>query len=78
MENENIKPDHSSLVKIIKDVDDKKLVLPEFQRPFVWSLEQSKDLFDSLVRGIFIGAFMLAKPKFGLSCREIDKRPKSQ
>lgn len=77
MQSETIKPEHTSIAHLIREVNEKKLLLPEFQRPFIWSIEQTKDLLDSLTRGIFIGAFMLAKPQFDLSCREIETRPRS-
>jgi hypothetical protein len=77
MYQETVKPDYTSIESIIIDTENKKLMLPEFQRPFVWTLEQSKDLFDSLIRGIFIGTFVIAKPQFDLYCRAIDVRPRS-
>ena len=77
MEQENVKPDYTSIANLVQDATEKKLMLPEFQRPFVWSIEQSKDLFDSLIRGIFIGTFVMAKPQFDLSCRAIDTRPRA-
>jgi uncharacterized protein with ParB-like and HNH nuclease domain len=77
MYQESVKPDYTSIANLIQESQDKKLMLPEFQRPFVWTIEQSKDLFDSLIRGIFIGTFVMAKPQFDLSCREIDERPRA-
>ncbi len=77
MNQESVKPDYTSISTVITEAQDKKLMLPEFQRPFVWTIEQSKDLFDSLTRGIFIGTFVLAKPQFDLSCRAIDTRPRA-
>lgn len=77
MNQESVKPDYTSISTVITEAQDKKLMLPEFQRPFVWTIEQSKDLFDSLTRGIFIGTFVLAKPQFDLSCRAIDIRPRA-
>lgn len=77
MNNETVKPDYTSIANLIVEAKEMKLMLPEFQRPFVWTLEQSKDLFDSLCRGIFIGTFVLAKPQFELSCRSIDTRPRA-
>ncbi len=77
MTQENVKPDYTSIANLIQEAHEKKLMLPEFQRPFVWSIEQSKDLFDSLMRGIFIGTFVMAKPQFDLSCRSIDIRPRA-
>lgn len=72
-----IKPDYTSIANVIREINDKKLLLPEFQRKFIWNIEQCNDLFDSIVRGIFIGAFVLAKPQFDLSCREIETRPRT-
>ena len=77
MNQESVKPDYTSIANVVQEAKDKKLMLPEFQRPFVWSIEQSKDLFDSLTRGIFIGTFVMAKPQFDLSCRAIDTRPRA-
>lgn len=77
MNQESVKPDYTSIFSVVQEAKDKKLLLPEFQRPFVWSIEQSKDLFDSLMRGIFIGTFVMAKPQFDLSCRAIDIRPRA-
>lgn len=76
MEKDNNRPDQNSISNILKELKDNKLLLPEFQRNFTWRLEQTVDLFDSIFKGIFIGAFILSKPKFDLSCREIDYRPR--
>lgn len=67
---------NASIIKILNQIEDSKLYLPEFQRPYTWSIEQNKDLFDSIIRGIFIGAFIFSKPKFELTCREINKNPR--
>ena len=74
---EKVKPDYTSIANILELAGDGKILLPEFQRPFVWSVEQSKDLFDSIIRGIFIGTFVMSKPQFDLTCRKIDVRPRS-
>ena len=76
MDKDYNKPDQNSIRNTVNDLEEKKLLLPEFQRNFTWSMEQTIDLFDSIARGIFIGAFILSKPKFDLSCREIDTRPR--
>lgn len=67
---------NKSIKELLKELEDKKVLLPEFQRNFTWSIEQTVDLFDSISRNIFIGALILSKPKFALTCREIDKRPR--
>ncbi len=76
------KKDNTSIYQLVerldKEVNDReKLLLPEFQRNFIWKIEQTVDLFDSILRGIFIGPFIMSNPKFDLTCREIDKRPRS-
>lgn len=52
------------------------VMLPEFQRDFVWELEQTYALFDSLIRGIFVGSVIYGKPSFEMTLRGIDKRPR--
>src|SRR5258708_5300568 len=51
-------------------------MLPEFQRDFRWELDQTYDLFDSLIHEIFIGTFIYGKSSFGMTVREIDTRPR--
>jgi hypothetical protein len=51
-------------------------MLPEFQRDFRWELDKTYDLFDSLIRDIFIGTVIYGKPTFEMTLREIDKRPR--
>jgi len=65
-----------SLLEIVKGIDKQTIMLPEFQRDFRWELEQTYDLFDSLMREIFIGTLIYGKPSFGMTVREIDKRPR--
>jgi hypothetical protein len=65
-----------SLLDIIKGIEHKTIMLPEFQRDFRWELEQTYDLFDSLIRNIFIGTIIYGKPSFGMTLREIDQRPR--
>jgi hypothetical protein len=54
-----------SLLDTVKGIQGKTIMLPEFQRDFRWELDRTYDLFDSLVREIFIGTL-----------REIDTRPR--
>ncbi len=65
-----------SLKQLILDIDDKKIFLPEFQRDFVWEISKTYDLFDSLVKDIFIGAIIYGIPTFDIAIREIDNRKK--
>ena len=65
-----------SIQQLILDIDDKKIFLPEFQRDFVWEISKTYDLFDSLVKDIFIGAIIYGIPSFDIAIREIDNRKK--
>lgn len=65
-----------SIKDLIIDIDDNKIYLPEFQRDFVWEISKTYDLFDSLVKDIFIGAIIFGIPSFDIAIREIDNRKK--
>lgn len=65
-----------SLKNLILDIESKKIFLPEFQRDFVWEISKTYDLFDSLVKDIFIGAIIYGIPSFDIAVREIDNRKK--
>jgi len=67
-----------SLLDIVKGIETQVIMLPEFQRDFRWELEQTYDLFDSLIRDIFIGTLIYGKPSFGMTLREIDQRPRKK
>src|SRR4051812_1038022 len=65
-----------SLLEIIRGIQNQAIMLPEFQRDFRWELDQTYDLFDSLIRDIFIGTLIYGKPSFGMTLRAIDTRPR--
>ncbi|MDM8561205.1 DUF262 domain-containing protein [Candidatus Parabeggiatoa sp. HSG14] len=65
-----------SIVRLIDDVEKGNIALPEFQRNFVWEVGKTYDLFDSLVKNIFIGSIIYGVPSFEITIRELDKRPK--
>lgn len=46
---------------MLKKTREKKWVLPNFQREFVWTADQIAELFDSIARGYPIGAIILLK-----------------
>lgn len=48
---------------IIQQIDGKKIYLPAIQRKFVWGIEQTTDLFDSIMKGYPIGTFLFWKLK---------------
>jgi hypothetical protein len=65
-----------SLLDIVRSIEQETLLLPEFQRDFRWEMDQTYDLFDSLIREIFIGTIIYGKPGFGMTLRQIDDRPR--
>ncbi|MBB3040119.1 GmrSD restriction endonuclease domain-containing protein [Hoyosella altamirensis] len=48
----------ATIVSQLRKIQDRKLVLPAIQRDFVWSKRQIENLFDSIMRGYPIGAFL--------------------
>lgn len=65
-----------SIKLLIEDVDSGKIVLPEFQRDFVWETSKTYDLFDSLVKDIFVGSIIYGIPSFEIMIRDVDNRKK--
>ena len=54
-------PDNQELFQIIKDARSGKIVLPQFQRNFVWSRDDITSLLTSMLEGHFIGSFLLIR-----------------
>jgi len=46
---------------LLAKIENKEIVLPEFQREFTWKRGQSRDLVDSLLKGYPIGSLLLWK-----------------
>ncbi len=69
-------PQTESIKKLIDSIKNKNVVLPEFQRDFVWDIGKTYDLFDSLVKDIFIGSIIYGIPSFEITVRELDDRPR--
>ena len=44
--------------EVVKDISNNKYVLPSIQREYVWDTAQIETLFDSLMQGYPIGAFL--------------------
>jgi len=55
----NPEPIPISIARIINSVVNGEYDIPEFQRSFVWSDHQVRDLLDSLIQGYPIGAFLI-------------------
>ncbi|WP_297548548.1 DUF262 domain-containing protein [Thermococcus sp.] len=54
-------PKMEELLDILKQAEEGKLVLPQFQRDFVWSRQDIEDLLVSLLNGYFVGTFLFLK-----------------
>lgn len=65
-----------SINEVMQNLEKKSVILPEFQRDFVWEIEKTYDLFDSLVKDIFIGSVIYGVPSFEITTRMIDDRPR--
>lgn len=52
-------PSVQFLQKLLDDVSKGNIILPRFQRPFVWDKERRRSLFDSVRKGIPIGSLMI-------------------
>lgn len=48
---------------ILQQIYENKIYLPAIQRKFVWGIEQTTDLFDSIMKGYPIGTFLFWKLK---------------
>ncbi|MEJ0084492.1 MAG: DUF262 domain-containing protein [Pseudomonadota bacterium] len=66
-----------SLAQLVEDIDKQSVVLPEFQRDFVWEIEKTFDLFDSFIKDIFVGSLIYGIPSFEITVRELDSRPRA-
>jgi hypothetical protein len=58
-----------NLLNIVHETYDAKVVLPEFQRPFIWSRENIEEALSSILHGYFVGTFLMldtpsTKPMF--------------
>lgn len=57
------KPDSIDISGIKYQIEQGELKVPQFQRDFVWSVEASAKLLDSIIKGYPIGAFTFWKTK---------------
>ncbi len=48
---------------LLNEIEQGEVKIPNFQRDFVWDLERSASLLDSMLRGYPIGTFILWKTK---------------
>lgn len=67
-----------SIDRMIDEIDQGIIQIPEFQRDFVWEVDKTYDLFDSLISDIFIGAIIFGVPSFEITARQIDASPRKR
>jgi len=65
-----------SIEQLVQTIETGDVVLPEFQRDFVWEESKTYDLFDSIIRDIFIGSLIYGIPSFEITVRKLDDRPR--
>lgn len=65
-----------SLKDLVAQIAEGRVLLPEFQRDFVWDETKTHDLVDSLIRDIFIGSLIYGIPSFEITVRGLDSRPR--
>jgi hypothetical protein len=53
------KPDSKEYSDLISEIKKGKIKIPKFQRDFIWSLEKTAQLLDSILKGYPIGTFIL-------------------
>ena len=53
--------DRPKLLDMVQRAREGKIVLPEFQRSFVWRRDGITDLLVSILKGYFIGSFLMLR-----------------
>ena len=61
--NKQPKPDSKRYTDLINEIDKGEIKIPKFQRDFVWSIEKTANLLDSILKGYPIGTFILWETK---------------
>lgn len=59
MDFEQPKPDSKNYSNLINEVQKKIIKIPKFQRDFVWDINKTAELLDSILKGYPIGTFIL-------------------
>jgi len=59
MNNQQPKPDSKRYSDLISEIQKGIIKIPKFQRDFVWSIEKTAQLLDSILKGYPIGTFIL-------------------
>ncbi|CAM3097710.1 GmrSD restriction endonuclease domain-containing protein [Rariglobus hedericola] len=58
---EQPKPDSKKYADLISDIEKGIIKIPKFQREFVWGIDKTANLLDSILKGYPIGTFILWK-----------------
>ena len=62
----NISVGHCKISNIIQDAENGQMKIPQFQRQFVWSVDDCAKLMDSILKGYPVGSFIYWKTKTAL------------
>ena len=57
--NKQPKPDSKNYNDLISEIQKGQIKIPKFQRDFVWSIEKTAQLLDSILKNYPIGTFIL-------------------
>ncbi len=57
------RPDIISLDVLLREVDSGRIQIPRFQRPYVWTPQMMRELFQSVLRGYPIGSLLFWEPR---------------
>jgi hypothetical protein len=57
------RPEIISLDVLLNDVDEGRVQIPRFQRPYVWTPEMMRELFESVLSGYPIGSLLFWTPR---------------
>jgi uncharacterized protein with ParB-like and HNH nuclease domain len=61
--------------ELLADIRNRDIVIPEFQREYVWSREQAKQLIVSLFKGYPVGGLLLWKTDQPPELKNVDRLP---
>lgn len=69
-------PTHANYSSLLTDIERGHVKIPQFQREFVWTLQKSAALLDSVIKGYPVGTFIFWSTKDRLrSVRELGNAP---
>lgn len=69
-------PTHSNYTSLLTDIERGQVKIPQFQRDFVWTMQKSAALLDSIIKGYPVGTFIFWSTKERLrSVRDLGNTP---